>query len=392
MDAQRTATISDFSKTALQYANYLVSRGKFDDAERVAKTILSPQVNPNYKPAAQFLANLEQPNYFNRTVTPQFADKKDQLETFLNQAEGYFSSGRYDLALKRYEQALNLDPYNAAARSGMEKVNKQRTVYYDSAYNETRSRMLWLADRSWEKPVRKIRSTDRSTEGASKSSSTQAKDAITRKLNNTIIEKMDLQDASIREVVDFLTKRSREIDTTTDDPKKRGVNIVLKLGPKPSETATSSATPAAGPTETIGSQVTEDTKVTIALSNVPLIEAIRYLTELAGLKYKIEQFAVSILPPTENTDELVTKEYRVSPAFIPANSGTEGSDAPQAGPKSADGSNVRLTGRSNATEYLRSQGVPFPTGAFAQYIPSGSAMVRTVPSLRYRFNRYPGRG
>ena len=375
MDAQRTATISDFSKTALQYANYLVSRGKFDDAERVAKTILSPQVNPNYKPAAQFLANLEQPNYFNRTVTPQFADKKDQLETFLNQAEGYFSSGRYDLALKRYEQALNLDPYNAAARSGMEKVNKQRTVYYDSAYNETRSRMLWLADRSWEKPVRKIRSTDRSTEGASKSSSTQAKDAITRKLNNTIIEKMDLQDASIREVVDFLTKRSREIDTTTDDPKKRGVNIVLKLGPKPSETATSSATPAAGPTETIGSQVTEDTKVTIALSNVPLIEAIRYLTELAGLKYKIEQFAVSILPPTENTDELVTKEYRVSPAFIPANSGTEGSDAPQAGPKSADGSNVRLTGRSNATEYLRSQGVPFPTGAFAQYIPSGSKLV-----------------
>jgi general secretion pathway protein D len=258
----------------------------------------------------------------------------------------------------------------------MENVNKQRTIYYDSAYNETRSRMLWLADRSWEKPVRKIRSLDRSTEGnASRSSAAIAKDAITRKLNNTIIEKMDLQDASIREVVDFLKQKSREVDTSTDDPKKRGVNIVLKLGAKPAETAATTATPSPEATLPIGSDVTEDTKVTIALNNVPLIEAIRYLTELAGLKYKIEQFAVSIIPPTENTDELVTKEYRVSPAFIPANSGAEISNAPQAGPKSADGSNVRLTGRSNATEYLRSQGVPFPTGAFAQYIPSGSKLV-----------------
>jgi len=375
MSSQRATIVSDFSKTALEYANYLVSCGKFDEAERVAKTILSPQINPNYKPAAQFLSKLEQPNYFNRTVTPQFAEKKDQLETFLNQADGYFSSGRYDLALKRYEQALNLDPYNAAARAGMDKVNKQRTIYYDSAYNETRSRMLWLADRSWEKPVRKIRSLDRSTEGnASRSSNSIAKDAITRKLNNTIIEKIDLQDASIREVVDFLKRQSREIDTSTDDPKKRGVNIVLKLGAKPSELP---ATPTEG-TETtppISSDITEDTKVTISLTNVPLIEAIRYLTELAGLKYKIEQFAVSILPTTENTDELITKEYRVSPAFIPANSGTETADTPQAGSRSAAGSNVRLTGRSNATEYLRNQGVPFPTGAFAQYIPSGSKLV-----------------
>jgi general secretion pathway protein D len=375
MSSQRATTVLEFSKTALEYANYLVSHGKFDEAERVAKTILSPQINPNYKPAAQFLSNLEQPNYFNRTVTPQFAEKKNQLATFLNQAEGYFSSGRYDLALKRYEQVLNLDPYNAAARAGMENVNKQRTIYYDSAYNETRSRMLWLADRSWEKPVRKIRSLDRSTEGnSSRSSASIAKDAITRKLNNTIIEKMDLQDASIREVVDFLKQKSREIDTSTDDPKKRGVNIVLKLGAKPPESA---STPTSG-TETtppISPEVTEDNKVTISLNNVPLIEAIRYLTELAGLKYKIEQFAVSILPTTENTDELLTKEYRVSPAFIPANSGAEISNAPQAGPKSADGSNVRLTGRSNATEYLRGQGVPFPTGAFAQYIPSGSKLV-----------------
>jgi general secretion pathway protein D len=130
---------------------------------------------------------------------------------------------------------------------------------------------------------------------------------------------MDLEDASIREVVDFLKQKSRQLDNSTDDPKKKGVNIVLKL-----------ASPAAAPTPVDGqaaeipaseSGVTEDTKISIALKNVPLIEAVRYLTELSGLKYKIEPFAVSIIPLTENTEELVTKEYRVPPGFIPASAG-----------------------------------------------------------------------
>ena len=58
---------------------------------------------------------------------------------------------------------------------------------------------------------------------------------------------------------------------------------------------------------------TADTRVTLSLTNVPLIEALRYLTELAGLKYKIEPYAVSIVPITENTTDLVTKKYRVPP-------------------------------------------------------------------------------
>jgi general secretion pathway protein D len=226
-NALRTNVLNAFSKLGVQYANQLIERGKYRDAEDVAKTILSPRLNPNYKPAAQLLANLEQPGYYNRTVTPQFADKKDKISTLLTQADGYIATGRYDLAQKRYEQVLNLDAYNNAARLGMEKVSKQRTTYYDESYNETRSRMLWLADRTWESPVRKTRTITRSSDaGPNRLDGTASKDAITRKLNGTIIQRMDLQEASIREVVDFLKQKSRELDTSTDDPKKRGVNIV----------------------------------------------------------------------------------------------------------------------------------------------------------------------
>ena len=374
-EKQRTALIVEFSKTGIDYANWLISNGRYQDAENTAKTILSPELNPTYKPAMQILANLEQPGYYNRTVTPGFASKRDEVNALLNQAEGYYATGRNDLALKRYEQALNLDPYSIAARNGMEKVNKQRKTYYDSAYNETRSRMLWLADRAWERPVRKLTPTGRDTDGSAFGTNTAAnsKDAINNKLNKIIIDKMDLEDASIREVVDFLKQKSRQLDNSTDDPKKKGVNIVLKL-----------ASPAAAPAPVDGqaaeipaseSGVTEDTKISIALKNVPLIEAVRYLTELSGLKYKIEPFAVSIIPLTENTEELVTKEYRVPPGFIPASSGESVPSGPLPGGQATGDANTRITGRRNATQYFTEQGVPFPTGAFAQYIASGSKLI-----------------
>ena len=374
-EKQRTALISEFSKTGIDYANWLISNGRYQDAENTAKTILSPELNPTYKPAMQMLANLEQPGYYNRTVTPGFASKRDEVNALLNQAEGYYATGRNDLALKRYEQVLNLDPYSIAARNGMEKVNKQRKTYYDSAYNETRSRMLWLTDRAWERPVRKLTPAGRDTDGSSLGTNTAAnsKDAINNKLNKIIIDRMDLEDASIREVVDFLKQKSRQLDNSTDDPKKKGVNIVLKL-----------ASPAAAPAPVDGqaaeipaseSGVTEDTKISIALKNVPLIEAVRYLTELSGLKYKIEPFAVSIIPLTENTEELVTKEYRVPPGFIPASAGESTASGPTPGSQPSGDSNTRITGRRNATQYFTEQGVPFPTGAFAQYIASGSKLI-----------------
>ena len=125
---------------------------------------------------------------------------------------------------------------------------------------------------------------------------------------------------------------------------------------------------------------TADTRVTLSLTNVPLIEALRYLTELAGLKYKIEPYAVSIVPITENTTDLVTKKYRVPPGFIPASSATGTEMAPAPGAPREEVLETRIGSRTNALEYLQSQGVTFPSGAFAQYVPASSELiVRNTP-------------
>ena len=377
----RADTLARFSDVAVLYAEQLIANGRYGDAERVAKTVLLPQYNPNYQPAHRLLANLEQPDYYNKTVTPQFAADRAEVTKLLGEADGFYQAGRYDLALKRYEQVLNIDRYNTAARKGMEQVNLQRSNFDAASYNETRSRMLWMVQQTWERPVRRFQGGRNTSDQIAARGGVRGTEAITAKLNRIIIPKIDLRDTTVREAVEFLKQQSRQLDTSTDDPKdKRGVNIVLKLN-NPSSVAPvavdGAAAPAVVPGEAAPMAVSggnADTAITLSLTNVPLIEALRYLTDLAKLKYKIEPYAVSIVPITENTSELFTKEYRVPPGFIPATaSSTEaGAGLPGADITSTD---ARLKGKANAQDYLSSEGVAFPTGAFAQYVPAGSKLI-----------------
>lgn len=377
---QRAPLVAKFSKAALDYANKLISDGRFSDAERVAKTILLPQFDPENRAAVRLLSRLEQPDHFNKTITPAFAADREEVKKLLNEAKGFFDAGRFDLAMKRYEQVLLIDPYNNAARMGMEEIGKQQSTYYASAYNETRSRLLWLADSAWERPVNKNLTTRTTVVEDARRSGVRGNEAITEKLNRIIIPKIQLRDTTVREAVEFLKQRSRDLDTTSDDPaQKRGVNIVLKLTPSlppppPAEGEPAPETPAL-------ESGSADTRITMSLTNVPLVEALRYLTELANLKFKVEPFAVLIVPMTENVTDLVNKEYKVPPGFIPSGTGapTGGFAAPAAGGQ-GDLTAQRIQGRADAKSYLESQGVPFPPGAFAQYVPAGSKLiVRNTP-------------
>ena len=115
--------------------------------------------------------------------------------------------------------------------------------------------------------------------------------------------------------------------------------------------------------------------MTLNLSKVPLYVALDYLSKLCNLKLKIDPYAVSIVPLSEPTDVLVTKEYKVPPAFIPQKSTDDGSSQAQAGGSATDPNAPRVSARYNAQEYLASQGVDFPSGASANYLPSGSKLV-----------------
>lgn len=351
----RKAAVAQFSDVAIQYAESLIKRGRYSEAQQVAKTVLLPQFNPSYKPAVKLLANLEQPDVYNKTVTPQFAAKQDQVNKLFQEAEGFYAAGRFDLATKRYNQIIEIDPYNKAAREGMERTDSERMKYYTTAYNETRSRLLWEVTKAWETPVPLSIRKDTSNTGLEKV--TRGTEAIQNKLNRIIIPKINLQDASLKEAVAFLQQQSIRLDTSLDDAKK-GVNIIVQADP----TQTGAADPAA------------EMKVSLALNNVPLYEALRYIADMSGMRVKLDTYAVSLVPLSVPVDTLVNKEYRVPPGFIPL-APTEDSSSGFAPRGEIKRENTSIKGRADAKKFLEDNGITFPAGASAQYVSMGSKLL-----------------
>jgi general secretion pathway protein D len=338
----RATAMDGFSKAVMGLAESRIEEGRWQDAEDTVKVILEPQYNPNYKPAQRLLARLESPDYFNKTVTPGFVAKVEEVKTLLNEGQGLYDSGRFDEATAKYEAVLRLDRYNVAARRGMEQVNDAKMRVADAAYNDTRASMITQVDKAWETPVRRV---DLGPAAVIEQPVLVARgtQSINRKLDEIVIPRINFTDAKISEAIDYLRQRSEALDAGADEGGERGVNIVLKLD-----------------------QAAKDQTVTVDLANLPLREALNYITNLANLKFKVEPYAVLIVPLNEPTDTLITKEYRVPPGFItgtPSGVSAGGADA------------VGGAGRSTAKDFLESQGVQFPPGASANFLASSSRLI-----------------
>ena len=340
----RAVAMDGFSKSVMGLAESRIEEGRWQDAQETVSVLLQPQYNPNYKPAQRLLARLESPDYFNKTVTPGFVAKVEEVKTLLNEAQGLYDSARFDEATAKYEAVLRLDRYNVAARRGMEQVSVAKMQVADDAYNDVRASMITQVDKAWETPVRRADLGPAAVieQPVLVSRGTQS---INRKLDEIIVPRINFTDATVREAIEYLRQRSEVLDTEAINPADRGVNIVLKL-----DQAASSQT------------------VTIDLANLPLREALTYITNLANLKFKVEPFAVLIVPINEATDTLITKEYRVPPGFITA--------TPTGGGGGGAGTEFESTaGQSTAKNFLESQGVQFPPGASANFLASSSRLI-----------------
>jgi general secretion pathway protein D len=409
--------VEGFCESGIKLAEQKIADGKYSEAEFYLTEVLNDRYNPNCRPAADLLAKLRTPGYFNRTMGPKFLAKVEEVKKLLTEADGFYASGRYDLAHKRYEQVLVLDPYNTAARKGQEKLDNTKYQYGEQAYNETRARQLWQVEKGWEQPVRQYgqavgplgEAFQRDTAGTAR---------INNKLNTIIIPRIEFRDASIREAIDFLRQQAAANDPTTEG--RKGVDIVLRivplggrapeavppavqaLTPPPSATPEGGLPPAAVPSPTAapvlvspGAPVAPpinpaEARITITLNQIPLGEALRYIASQAGLKVKVEPYAVLIIPITEQSADLITKEYRVPPGFISTtvNVGASSLNQPaRTGAAGGTGKDTQettggrqLVSREGAKEFLESQGVPFPPGASANFLPQSSRLiVRNTP-------------
>lgn len=335
----RKVALEGFKKAAMGLAEQRIAEGRWEDAETTVEFLL--KYSPQYEPAHRLLLRLQSPDYFNKTVTPGFVSKVEEVKKLLLEGRGLYDSGRFEEAMRKYEDVLRLDRFNIAARRGMEQVDLARTRVAEAAANDTRAAMITAVDRGWELPVRRIDSGPSAIleQPVLTARGTQS---INNKLNEIILPRISFTDATLREVVEEIRADAAELDSSASSSGDRGVNIVLKL-----DDAAAAQT------------------ITIDLANLPLREALDYVTRLAGLKIKVEPYAVLIVPITEETDTLLTKEYRVPPGFI--------TSLPSAADSSGAGEGTVAV--SKAKEFLESQGVQFPTGASANFLPSSSRLI-----------------
>jgi|GEM_PF-571071 len=83
------------------------------------------------------------------TAMPQAGDVA-KVQSGLVLANGAAETGNYDAAIAQYQDVLRTDPYNAAARRGMETAEKKRQEYFKTAYDSQRSKMLAQITETWE--------------------------------------------------------------------------------------------------------------------------------------------------------------------------------------------------------------------------------------------------
>jgi type II secretory pathway component GspD/PulD (secretin) len=162
------------------------------------------------------------------------------------------------------------------------------------------------------------------------------KSNIQEKLDNIIIDKIEFDEIHIQTAVKYLRAKSRELD-----PEGVGVNIVLLLPHHYSEEAQTEQTPD-------GTSIMCPT-ITMLVENIPLGEAIRYISRGANLKYRVEDYAVVIAAREILSDGLETRIYPMETEVFSRIANHDGDDG------------VSIT--IEVEEYFEFRNVSFPDGA-----------------------------
>ena len=390
VESRRVEYTQQFADASVLLARQRAEEGQYAEAIQIIEAVLDPSVDPENAAARHLLEDLNDPEIYPQAITPEHIARVKRVESALKEAASSIRIGDYDGAEKRYHEALNYDPYNSAARRGLEDVEKHRRLYYETAYDQTRSTFLRQVDSQWEMTVPRF-AIDRPGDVAGPTRTQDGIDYITEKLKNIVIPEIEFQETPFADAVEFLRSKSRELDDLEPDPTRKGVNIIIRTGSTGG--GAGPAAPAAGglgfddPTAPAGGGGggvgdAGSTPINLKLSNVPMVEALRYVTELARLKYKVEAHAVVIIPLTEQNADLFTQVFRVPPSFLTAGGGDGGAGASLSGDPFASlgsapagGGAASLQKKKSAREILEGVGVTFPPDSNALYNPTNSQLI-----------------
>ncbi len=341
-----------FSEAACVRSKELLVGARYAEAHQMLDVVLSKEINPAHKEALKLKKQAADPDRYPPALTPDHLAKVKKVQELLVYAASAAELGDHNKAEATYLEVLRLDPTNVAARRGMEKVEQRKSEYLGAAYDHTRSVMLNDINKLWETavpPSTDVTNMFMSGRAAGTAGNSGRREKLTQKLRSLRIAKIDFSGATLEEVVEYLRITSRDVD-----PEGKGVGFILNVGDE-----------------------TKTRPINLTIADVPLEEVVRYVTEMTGSSFKVEDHAVVITSLTERATQLITKTYRVPPDFI-QNSDAGAAAAPAADPFAAPnpaGGGALGIRRLGAKEFLESRGVTFTGDASASFSPSSSTLI-----------------
>ena len=352
------------SDKAMSYANTALSFNKTERRALRAQKYISDQIAKPPKPVSGGLLGAE-------IVGPIKQEKLDIQSTLLKGRQ-YFELKKYDEAEVTFDKVLSVDPYN---KDAMHFLRRIADVKFDRSTTEreaTVTEMMNAVRDGWNPHIRKESTLPKPVD--SKITVVEPSEVLKtrQKLQKLVIPQIEFKQANIADVLEFLSKASVEADTE----EKSGVNIVLKLAAAmttPDAAAPPPAPDAAAATPATPTAVAPGTPpITLTLRRVNLLDAIKYITDIAGLSYRVDKNVVFVTPRGVDPSLLVTRMYPVSPALISAIS-EKASAAPAAAPGAGGavapgaGSADTTTPKSDLSTFFTAAGVPFEQGTSVTY-------------------------
>lgn len=178
----------------------------------------------------------------------------------------------------------------------------------------------------------------------SKKGAVQGEEKLRRKLETIVIKKLEFNDAELVDVLKYLHQTSVASDTNSPVG-ERGVNFTINLK-------------ASG-----GTVLTNmPPRLTLEMRDVSLADVIKYITEISGLKYRLENNGV-VITPDEGPLQARTYKFEFSTISVMV------------------GTNYNQSG--SLKEFFINVGIPFPEGSSITYIPNQNMViaVNTVDNL-----------
>jgi len=279
----------------------------------------------------------------NPALTTKFFDRLSSVRAGLEEAQALRETGQLQKAEQRYEDVLEVDPFNQVATEGIKKIYEERALVAEKARDLSNLERRREVREAWNNIYPKSSASTGGIEIAGAMTASPSY-ALEKKMQRTVIPQVDFAGADLETIRRALISLSRTYDP---DAAKAGVNFV------------------------VSTDVANPQPVTLRLMQTSLAEVVRYISQIAGVKARITDIGVTFGPLVEKRPELNSQNFTVSPSFFKGDDGKEaGTTSGLRGGTATSGDQAAgsdaMSGQ-NEQKKLMALGVNFPPGSYAVY-------------------------